>query len=100
MPPKDGPSPMDVNKARIQTRIHCYHCHQSGHLARNCPHAFDVWTMTPGERLGLLPELLALAEATETLSPSTDFERLADEVLEEGLIIKKLSKENFGDRSG
>jgi len=56
--------------------------------------------MTPGERLGLLPELLALAEATETPSPSTDFERLADKVSEEGLITEKPIKENFGDCSG
>jgi len=56
--------------------------------------------MTPGERLGLLPKLLALTEATETPNPPAGFARLADDILEEGLITERPSEKHFGDHSG
>jgi len=56
--------------------------------------------MTSEERLGLLPELLALAEAIEIPSPSIDFERPVKGSLDEGLTAKEPSKRDFGSRSG
>ena len=52
------------------------------------------------ERLGLLPKFLALSEATEIPSPSTDLERVAKESSDEGLTAEEPSKEHFGSCSG
>ena len=52
--------------------------------------------MMPKERLGLLPKLLAVAEVTEVPSPPMDLERLAEQSLDEGLMVEELSKEDFG----
>ena len=98
MPNKNGPGPMDVDKALIQSWSPCHCCHQSRHLTCDCPH--DIRTMTDEERLELFPKLLTLTESTEILSPSTDLERLTKEGLDEGLLAKELSKEHFGSCSG
>ena len=91
---------MDADKALIQSWFPCHYCHQSGHLTHDCPHTFDIRTMTNEERLELLPELLTLAESMEVLSPPTDLNRPAKEGLNEGLSAEGLSKEHFGSRSG
>ena len=91
---------MDVDKALIQSQFPCHHCHQLGHLARNCPHTFDIWTMTAEERLGLLPKLITLAESIEIPSPSMDPNRLTEDGSDEGLLVEELSKEHFGSHSG
>ena len=91
---------MDVDKALNQIQFPCHHCHQPGHLACNCPHAFDIWTMMSEERLGFLPELLTLTKATEILSPSIDLERPTKGSLDEVLTAEELGEVNFGTCSG
>jgi hypothetical protein len=56
--------------------------------------------MTPEERLGLLPKLLALTEAAEVPNPTTDLEGPAEESLNKELTAKEVSREDFGNRSG
>ena len=56
--------------------------------------------MTPEERLGLLPELLALANSVEILSSLTDPEGLVGDSEREALDPKELVEEHFGNRSG
>ena len=56
--------------------------------------------MMSEEILGLLPELLALTEATEILSPSMDLERPAKGSSDEGLTAEEPGEGDFGSRIG
>jgi len=89
---------MDIDNTRAS--LVCFRYHQSGHLACDCPQAFNIQTMTPEERLGLLPELLALTNSEETLGLPTDPEGLIRDSAGEALEPKELTEEHFGNRSG
>ena len=41
---KDGPAPMEVDRARPRTDhlVVCHHCHRTGHYALECPWAYDI----------------------------------------------------------
>ena len=56
--------------------------------------------MMPEERLGLLPELLALASLMETPGLPMDPEGLVRDSMGEALELKELTEEHFGNRSG
>ena len=95
---KESPGLMDVDKARAS--LTCFFCYQSGHLAYDCPQAFDIRTMTPKEILGLLPELLTLANSMEIPNSPIDPEGLVRDGEREALYLKELAEEHFGNHSG
>ena len=66
-PPKNGPTPMDVDHMHGKGNpvVMCFHCQQPGHYACECPRAFDIQSMTMEEKLELLPGFLALADVSQ-----------------------------------
>ena len=95
---KDGPASMEVNRAQPKGGypIVCHCCNQTGHYARSCPQSYDVQTMTIEERLELLPELLALANNSDT----PNHEGLPAHKVEENSEPEAHMKEGFGTSSG
>lgn len=75
-PKSDDPIPMEVDasKQRRLTPPVCFRCQQPGHLAKECPHRFDVRAMTQDERKDLLEQLLVEADMAQVnaIGVSTD----------------------------
>ena len=82
-PPKNGPTPMDVDHMHGKGNpvVTCFCCRQPGHYARECPQAFDIQSMTMEEKLELLPEFLALVDVSQ-VPPTENGDREAEIMLD------------------
>jgi hypothetical protein len=59
------PMEVDLSKSRRPLPQLCFRCQQPGHLAKECPHRFDVRAMTAEERMDLLEKLLVEADTAQ-----------------------------------
>jgi len=82
-PPPLAPSggiPMDVDAVRKMCPLSprgCYHCRETNHLVKDCPHRLDVQRLTAEQREELIKDLIALKDAVEEKevcsAPEEDF---------------------------
>jgi len=81
--PPPAPSrgiPMDVDAVQKMHPLPprgCYHCRETNHLVKDCPHCLDVRRLTAEQREELIEDLMALKDAVEEeeicSAPEEDF---------------------------
>jgi len=71
---------MDVDAVRKMCPLSlrgCYHCRETNHLVKDCPHRLDVQRLTAEQREELIKDLIALKDAVEEKevcsAPEEDF---------------------------
>jgi Zinc knuckle len=68
LPTPGNPIPMDIDLARRRElpSALCSHCGKPGHLSKECPDRFDVWTLSVDELQALLKDRLAQLNVATT----------------------------------